>query len=55
MDNKHLERIFTIFQRLHTDKIMKEQESDSQLQKKLIQQHGRNIWAESEQENVLYF
>ena len=48
MDSKYLERIFTLFQRLHT-----RQEYDGTgigltIAQKIIQQHGGQIWVESE-------
>jgi light-regulated signal transduction histidine kinase (bacteriophytochrome) len=48
IEKEYFDRIFTIFQRLHT-KIIKALELDFQLLKKIIECHGGRIWAESNQ------
>lgn len=48
IDQKHLERIFTIFQRLHTREEYKGSGIGLAISKKIIQKHRGKIWAESE-------
>ena len=48
MDKKNLERIFTIFQRLHTQEEYKGTGIGLAISKKILQKHRGKIWAESE-------
>jgi chemotaxis family two-component system sensor kinase Cph1 len=48
IDQQHLERIFTIFQRLHTREEYAGTGIGLAISQRIIQQHGGKIWAESE-------
>jgi signal transduction histidine kinase len=57
ISTKHLERIFTIFQRLHTREEYEGTGIGLAIAQKIVQQHGGQIWAESEpgKGTVIYF
>ena len=48
MDAKHLERIFLIFQRLHTDEEYSGRGIGLSVCKRIVERHDGSIWAESE-------
>ena len=48
IDQQHLERIFTIFQRLHTREDYEGTGIGLAISKKILQKHHGDIWAESE-------
>ena len=48
IDQQHLERIFTIFQRLHTREDYEGTGIGLAISKKILQKHRGDIWAESE-------
>jgi two-component system, chemotaxis family, sensor kinase Cph1 len=57
IDPKHLERIFTIFQRLHTHEEYEGSGIGLSIAQRIVHQHGGEIWAESlpEQGSTFYF
>ncbi len=57
ISTKHLERIFTIFQRLHTREEYEGTGIGLAIAQKIVQQHGGQIWAESEtgKGTIIYF
>lgn len=57
ISTKHLERIFTIFQRLHTREEYEGTGIGLAIAQKIVQQHGGQIWAESEpgEGTIIYF
>ena len=48
IDKKHLERIFTIFQRLHTREEYEGTGIGLAISQRILQKHRGKIWAESE-------
>ena len=48
IDKAHLKRIFTIFQRLHTQEEYNGSGIGLAISKKILQKHRGKIWAESE-------
>ena len=57
ISTKHLERIFTIFQRLHTREEYEGTGIGLAIAQKIVHQHGGQIWAESEpgKGTIMYF
>ena len=57
ISTKHLERIFTIFQRLHTREEYEGTGIGLAIAQKIVHQHGGQIWAESEtgKGTIIYF
>ena len=57
ISKEHLQKIFTIFQRLHTKDEYEGTGIGLSIVQKIIHQHGGEIWAESEPGNgsIFYF
>ena len=57
VDSEHLRRIFTIFQRLHTDDEYEGTGIGLAIAQKIVHQHGGEIWVESElgKGSIFYF
>nr|WP_054858434.1 ATP-binding protein [Methanobacterium formicicum] len=55
IEPKHLERIFTIFQRLHTHQEYEGSGIGLSIAQRIVHQHGGEIWAESELGNGTTF
>ena len=57
IDSEHLRRIFTIFQRLHTDDEYEGTGIGLAIAQKIVHQHGGEIWVESElgKGSIFYF
>jgi light-regulated signal transduction histidine kinase (bacteriophytochrome) len=54
---KYVNKLVGMFQRLHTEREFEETGVGLALVKRLLNRHGREVWAESQMDNgaVLYF
>jgi light-regulated signal transduction histidine kinase (bacteriophytochrome) len=57
VEEQYMERIFTIFQRLHTRDVYKGTGIGLSIVKRIVERHGGRVWAESEfgKGSIFYF